>query len=66
VTVVVSAQPAPEDPIAFANDSVGDPAFHRGDDIVWDRRTVTELPTRGKIEAMTAAWLDKPPAGHKK
>jgi len=45
VTVVLSVQPALEDVIAFANDLVGDPAFHRGDDIVWERRTVTDLPT---------------------
>ena len=50
VRVTVSRLPTFDDFVAFFNRLLTDPAFHPGDDILWDREGRKELPGREYIE----------------
>ena len=53
VTARVSSQPSFKNFSDFLNCLLADPAFHTGDDLLWDRRAATEPPTREVVENVT-------------
>ena len=65
VTVVVTAQPSLEQFVQVMTRLLADPAFERGDDILWNRQGSRALPTQGYVE-VTVHWVHyhQPALGH--
>jgi hypothetical protein len=59
VRVTVSSLPTFDDFVAFFNRLLADPAFHPGDDILWDREGRKELPGREYVENITRLMREK-------
>ena len=53
VKIVISRMPTFDEFLAFFNRLLADPAFHPGDDILWDREGRKELPGREYVENIT-------------
>jgi hypothetical protein len=56
VTVTATAQPTYAEFSALIDTVVREPAFELGDDILWDRRSYIDVPTREYIERIVVWW----------
>lgn len=56
VTVMATAQPTYEEFTALLGAIVRDADFEPGDDILWDRRSYRDIPTREYIEHIVGWW----------
>ena len=56
VTVTATAQPTYAEFSALIDAVVREPAFEPGDDILWDRRSYIDVPTRDYIERIVVWW----------
>ena len=56
VIVVATSQPTPQEFTALMEAVLADPAFQRGFDLLWDRRSYAAIPEREYIMTIVEWW----------